>query len=143
MAYPARADEVIAIDAADGLGSHSKFNSAQSGKQLMFTALGEAVKSAYSMNLSSDEDEPGWKRMDGTSCATPIAAAIAGLILEFSRPPPLCYDASVELHLKLVARMREVLQEVFTAETRGHTLYHHLNPCKIFRITERFPTGGE
>ncbi|KAF2240327.1 subtilisin-like protein, partial [Trematosphaeria pertusa] len=84
MAFPARADEVIAIDAADGHGNPSKFNPPPGDKQ-RFTALGEAVNSAYPVDLAEDWEEPGWKRMSGTSCATPIAAGIAGLILEFAR----------------------------------------------------------
>jgi subtilisin family serine protease len=137
MAYPARADEVIAIDAADGYGRYSRFNPPRDTDKIRFTVLGEAVGSSYPKNLESEK--PGWKRMSGTSCATPIAAAIAGLVLEFSRQRPLCYDESIEEHLKTVVGMRQIFKQLLSKEVEG---FHHLDPMKLFRCTEEFEDGG-
>ncbi|KAJ5726293.1 uncharacterized protein N7483_007650 [Penicillium malachiteum] len=43
--------------------------------------LGESVRSAWPQKL---QDE-GEKVMDGTSCATPIAAGIAALVLDYAK----------------------------------------------------------
>ena len=138
MAYPARADEAIAIDAADGYGSPSIFNSHRGTDKIRFTVLGEAVKSAYPKDLGSDE--PGWRRMSGTSCATPIAAGIAGLILEFARQRPLCYDSAIEAHLKTVVGMRLIFKQLLSTPWEG---FDYLTPTKLLKCTEEFQDGGE
>jgi hypothetical protein len=94
--YPARSSDVIAIDAADGVGDPASFNPTsedETGKT-RFTALGVAVKYQFSE-----------KRMSGTSFASPIAAGIAALVLEFARQPPLGFDPSVNEHLKMAVGM--------------------------------------
>jgi subtilisin family serine protease len=138
MAYPARADEVIAIDAATGHGKSSGFNPPRDTDKTRFTVLGEAVRSTYPKDLESDE--LGWKRMSGTSCATPIAAGIAGLILEFARQRPLCYDSSIEAHLKTVVGMRQVFKQLLSKPVEG---FNHLDPTWLLRCTEEFEDGGE
>ncbi|KAF2463705.1 subtilisin-like protein, partial [Lindgomyces ingoldianus] len=143
MAYPARADEVIAVDAADGFGLPSRFNPPQEGEKQRFTALGEAVESSYPTQLAEEGQTRGWKRMSGTSCATPIAAAIAGLILEFSRQRPLCFDPSVEAHLKSVAGMREVFSKLFSQKTAESSHFRHLDPNTVFYCNSEFEEGGE
>lgn len=142
MAYPARAAEVIAVDAADGDGNPSKFNPPE-GENERFTALGEAVNSAFPMQLTEGTDTPGWKRMSGTSCATPIAAAIAGLVLEFSRQRPLCYDPSVEARLKSVAGMKLVFRKLLSSKFASSSNFKYLDPNKLFFYTNDFPEGGE
>jgi subtilisin family serine protease len=143
IAYPARADEVIAIDAADVYGSPSKFNPPQGEKTQRFMVLGEAVRSAWPTSLNDDWNEEGWKRMSGTSFATPIAAAIAGLILEFSRQRPLCFDKKVENHLKSVAGMREVFSKLFSLKTADSSHFKYLDPFQLFHCISREEAGGE
>jgi hypothetical protein len=143
MAYPARALEVIAIDAADGYGNASKFNPPQKRDKARFTALGEAVRSSYPMQLSEPDDEPGWKRMSGTSCATPIAAAIAACVLVFARQRPLCLEPSVESYLKSVVGMRAVFMDLLSTKHSDSSFFHHLVPTKLFNCTRQAPDGGE
>ncbi|KAF1957604.1 subtilisin-like protein, partial [Byssothecium circinans] len=83
--FPARADEVIAIDSSDADGRPSSFNPSFESPMVRFIALGESVRSAYPINFPNDGDEEGYRRMSGNSVAAPVAAGIAGLILEFAR----------------------------------------------------------
>jgi subtilisin family serine protease len=143
MAYPARAFEVIAVDAADVHGNPSKFNPPQTGEKARFTALGEAVRSTYPMHLPSEDPEPGWKRLDGTSCATPIAAGIAGLVLEFARQRPMCFDERIEERLKTVEGMQLILTQLVSRKSAENSRFHHLDPTFLFGDDEKHEDGGD
>jgi hypothetical protein len=144
MAYPARATDVFAIDAADVHGRPSKFNPPRvERKPVRFTALGEAVRSAYPSDLKTGDPSPDWKRLNGTSCATPIAAGIAGLIIEFARQPPLCMEPAIESYLKFVEGMREVLIKCCSQEGVNTSRFYHLKPGLLFRCTGGFEDGGD
>lgn len=142
MAYPARALEVIAVDAADVHGNPSKFNPPQLRDKARFTALGEAVRSTYPLHLPSEDSEDGFKRMVGTSCATPIAAGIAGLVLEFARQRPLCFEPAIEAHLKSVEGMRLILTKCLSLKYADSSPFNHLDPTILFHCTERANDGG-
>ncbi|KAI4679076.1 uncharacterized protein J4E88_006368 [Alternaria novae-zelandiae] len=142
MSYPARALEVIAVDAADVHGNPSKFNPPQVSHKARFTALGEAVRSAYPTHLPSEDPHEGWKRMVGTSCATPIAAGIAGLVLEFARQRPLCFEPAIETYLKSVEGMRLILTKCLSLKYADTSPFNHLDPTILFHCTERYDDGG-
>jgi hypothetical protein len=142
MAYPARAMEVIAVDAANVHGIPSPFNPPPTGDKARFTALGEAVRSTYPMHLPSEDPDPGWKRMVGTSCATPIAAGIAGLILVFARQRPLCFEPAIEAHLKSVEGMRRILTKCFSRKHEDNSLFNYLDPTLLFHQTRASNDGG-
>jgi len=142
MSYPARALEVIAVDAADVHGNPSKFNPPQLSHKARFTALGEAVRSTYPIHLPSEDPEEGWKRMVGTSCATPIAAGIAGLVLEFARQRPLCFEPAIEAYLRSVEGMRLILTRCLSRKFAESSPFNHLDPTNLFRCDEKFNDGG-
>jgi hypothetical protein len=144
MAYPARATDVFAIDAADVHGRPSKFNPPHfEQKSVRFTALGEAVKSTYPPDLQTGDSPTDWKRSNGTSCATPIAAGIAGLIIEFARQRPLCMEPEIESYLKSVQGMHRVLIECCSQKSTNISCFYHLKPASLFRWSERFKDGGD
>ena len=89
--YPARSPYVIPVDAADGLGEPASTNSSSESGLIIerFTAPGVRVKGPI-----------GSERVSGTSLASPIAAGIAALVLEFARQPPLGCDKDVTKYLK-------------------------------------------
>ncbi|KAH7079793.1 peptidase S8/S53 domain-containing protein [Paraphoma chrysanthemicola] len=132
MAYPARDDRVIAIDAASAAGMWLPFNPSRDNeyKTHRFTALGESITTDFPPHLESKE---GWKLMDGTSAATPVAAGIAALVLEFARQPPLGYAPKVGELLKRPEAMREVLAGVVAKRLSKNGEYRHLVPTELFK----------
>lgn len=81
VCWPARALEVICVHSGTGTGQPSAFTPGPHDNQRIMV-LGEWVKSAWPPRLQS----PGnTKYMSGTSCATPIAAGIAAIVLDYAR----------------------------------------------------------
>jgi subtilisin family serine protease len=81
IAWPARDNNVICVHSADGNGNPSDFTpAAQDGMRIM--VLGECVESASPPHLKNDNDK---HLMSGTSCAAPIAAGIAAVVLDYAR----------------------------------------------------------
>lgn len=86
VAWPASRPDVFCVHAASGKGSRSHFTpTAQDGMRIM--TLGECVRSAWPpFPEGSKRKMPGdSKLMSGTSCAAPIAAGIAAIILDLAR----------------------------------------------------------
>jgi len=79
VAYPASADEVICVTSSDALGNWSDFNPHGDGVKRGYSTLGEGIESEFPLALEAS----GRKVQSGTSFATPIAAGIAGLLLDF------------------------------------------------------------
>jgi len=74
IAYPADQPEVICVNSTDGEGNRSHFNpSPEYGKRL--STLGEDVLSSWPGGVP--------QRKSGTSYATPIAAGIAGIVMDY------------------------------------------------------------
>lgn len=124
MAYPARDKSVIAIDAATSKGEWLSSNPSRDYEHITqrFTALGEAIK--------TDAEYP---RMDGTSAASPVAAGIAALILEFARQPPLGYAPNIAKWLRRSDAMREVLAGAVSVKHTRNGEYRHLVPGRLFK----------
>lgn len=126
IAYPANQNEVICVNSANGLGAPSDYNpdEAQEGRNLC--ALGEGVKS------------PGPKlrqrRKSGTSFATPIAAALAAVVLDYAQQNMRKGDEFTVSKLQKRNGMLEVLVRLMGRKRSG---YYYLDPGKLFN--ERTP----
>lgn len=84
--YPARhLNRVICINAADGLGHPASFNPPEDPihSKRNFSTLGEAVPLKGETDPETQLIKPRYG--NGTSMATPIAAGVAALVLEFSK----------------------------------------------------------
>ncbi|RTE84122.1 hypothetical protein BHE90_001332 [Fusarium euwallaceae] len=80
-AWPASRMDVFCVHSADGLGNPSTFTpSPQDNMRIM--VLGESVQSAWPSKFKAKGDQ---KHMSGTSCAAPIAAGIAAVVLDYAR----------------------------------------------------------
>jgi subtilase family serine protease len=86
ITFPARLQGIFCIGSAEGLGAQSSFNPPFEGVE-KYSVLGEAVSGACPKSLSN---RPGYDsttqtiRRSGTSTATPIAAGIAALFIDYS-----------------------------------------------------------
>jgi subtilisin family serine protease len=151
VTYPARYEGVFCIFSTDGLGNDSKCNpTPMKDSTYHFATLGEAVKSAWPIHLVekkalerkipgmwivTPETEPTqpvasqdpYRRMTGTSFATPIAAGIAACLLEFS----IINKMDDEQYQVLRSRkgMRAVFSEKLGEERKG---FHYIHPWKLF-----------
>ncbi|KAL7919842.1 hypothetical protein ACQKWADRAFT_300209 [Trichoderma austrokoningii] len=81
VAWPAAESHVICIHSGDGYGNQSSFTPSPK-ENMRIMVLGECVWSAWPPNLNLPGDN---KDMSGTSCAAPIAAGVAAVILDYAR----------------------------------------------------------
>jgi hypothetical protein len=131
IAFPAKADEVICISSSDGTGNWSRFNPNGKDVEAGYSTLGEAVESDFP---TTDLKNTERKARSGTSFATPIAAGIAGLILDFCT----FYFQKLELadreqlirRLKTKMGMQTALGLILKDERKLTTRY--LYPPKLF-----------
>ncbi|KAF4625406.1 hypothetical protein G7Y89_g12760 [Cudoniella acicularis] len=79
IAWPARLPQVICIHATDSFGNRCDFTPTESPGGDNFATLGQAVKSCWPPHLGQGDET----RKSGTSTATPIAAGIAALVLQY------------------------------------------------------------
>ena len=132
MAYPAIAANVFGIDAAFGRGKASDSNPAsndENNRKWRFTAPGESVLSAYPTTIEPN----GLKRLSGTSVASPIAAGLAALVLEFARQPPLSFEPDIALKLKRLDGMQQVFRTLLSEKQDDGQPHKFLLPWKTFK----------
>lgn len=125
--FPARDPHVICIHSTNGKGIPSGFNPPFWAEDRNFCILGERVNQPY-------RRQNGQTRLSGTSVATPIAAAVAAMVLHFSRQPklPKLSDLPEERLKKLWSRegMKQVFLEMKEDErsTAASKDYFYLVP---------------
>ncbi|KAM0469815.1 hypothetical protein ACHAP7_009852 [Fusarium lateritium] len=119
--YPARSDNVIGVDAADGHGEHARYapsSSSQHSRGSRFSAPG--------LGISSPNTERTWS---GSSFACPIAAGVAALILEFARQSPLNKSPDIQTYLQEMPAMLSVLR--LASSEKGPNGLKFLVPWKL------------
>ena len=122
IAYPANQDQVICVNSTDGQGNPSKYNpSPVIGRNL--SVLGEDVLSSWPLHFRI-----GMQRKSGTSYATPIAAGIAAVVLDYARQKMQPNDRYAISKLRTPKGMQAVLS--LMCKDRGG--YRYLAPWEFF-----------
>jgi hypothetical protein len=83
ISWPALRPDVICMHATDWAGDHCKFTPNCKKESNNFGIIGKNVKSYWPSHLTKDGTET--RRKAGTSTATPIAAAVAAIVLGYAR----------------------------------------------------------
>lgn len=121
FAWPAKDSNVICVHSADGDGTPSTFTpSPQDGMRVM--VLGECVDSAWPPKFKSNKNR---KLMSGTSCAAPIAAGIAAVLLDFAKGI-LSDEDMRRLH------RTTSIQRLFRKISNPHGGYHWVRHWSLF-----------
>jgi hypothetical protein len=131
IAFPARMNQIISINSSDGFGSKSRFSPSPRDNDDNFSIVGEAVEVAWPISLL----EGGIRLTSGTSIATPIAAGVAALVLEYvsQRGPE---DMEESHPIANVGRLwhYDGMRAILTSMSGGSTIdgYHWIQPWNVF-----------
>ena len=130
IAWPARMDQVLCINAADAFGNPCDFTPTYRSHSDNFSVLGKSVKPCWPDHLG----EGTTKEKSGTSTATPIAAGIAAIVLDFMRITlserlEIIPDDEIAIYRKLrtTAGMRSIFR--LMADQRAN--YDYVVPWKL------------
>lgn len=141
-AWPARLDKVICVYASDGEGNPCSFNPTSQINSDNFSVLGDGVESCWPPHLRIGNVKGHQVRKSGTSTATPIAAGIAAIILEFVRRH--LSNTAVVLSDSDINHFRKVwttpgMKAIFRLMVHPRENFDYLVPWKLFDATpERF-----
>jgi hypothetical protein len=136
IAWPAKSDKVICVHATDGNGNSTRFTPNALSNANNFAVLGSAVKSFWPEVLNKKGLTE--MRMNGTSCAAPIAAGIAAIVMEFVRRKS--GDHKEFANDKRFERLgeRQVMTNILRKMVRGSKSapYDYIEPWKLFNIED-------
>jgi hypothetical protein len=145
--FPASFTQVFCIFSAALDGNPSIFNPEAQSHSSNFMFPGENILGAWPKGLSEKDPDvvvrgPGsYKRLSGTSFATPIAAATAAGVLEFARQPRHISINRVA-SLRRFEAMEAVFAEMVHNYSRDDARYHYVVPWKLltrYREKEQVP----
>ena len=122
VSFPANQDHVICIGACDGLNNPSRFN--PSPIHNMFCTLGENIVTAWQITDSLSKS--------GTSYATPIAAGIAAILMDWMTHESRSWSHEDQRHSRKVKTKKgivKIFEKRLSKERHG---YRVLSPWKVF-----------
>lgn len=101
IAWPARAEQVICIHSLNGNGDRSSYT--PNSRPQDYGILGQAVSSYWPPHLDAGMSV----LRSGTSCAAPIAAGVAAIVLEYAEQKlPLYVRTGSEVDEYVIRRLR-------------------------------------
>ncbi len=137
--FPARMKDVICIFSSDSNGHPSSFNPPPRYDRENFMFPGENIEGAWPSSIQAEKTVTRqgavYKVQDGTSCATPIAAAVAAGILEFAWQEREHTIRKSKL-LREYSGMKEVLLKRMV-DNRRNGEYHYVKPWKLISVDRK------
>jgi len=138
IGFPGRmTDDVICVFSSSINGQPSVFSPKGRPDEPNFSVIGENIEAAW---ITSQNDKGPLYTMSGTSCATPIVAGIAALLLDFAKQykkdlRSLVRDSAeweaAERYLQGRTGMKSVLRRCMTDEKHMNGAYHFLKPWQL------------
>jgi subtilisin family serine protease len=133
--FPARMKEVICVFSSDAYGIPSEFNPVPNYNRANFMFPGQRIEGAWPSEKADDDtfsrNGTTYKYGDGTSCSTPIAAAVAAGVLEFAWQKRAHEIRNIKL-LKHISGMSAVFLEIMVDDHKARdNSYHYVKPWKL------------
>jgi hypothetical protein len=137
--FPARMREVICVFSSDAYGAHSAFNPAPKYDRPNFMFPGEKIEGAWPAGkaingTTFERNGATYRDVDGTSCATPIAAAVAAGVLEFAWQKREYEIRKVKLLKHLHGMSALFLKRMVDDYKIGDNSSHYVKPWKLISI---------
>jgi hypothetical protein len=134
ISWPARAEQVICIHSLHGNGDHSSYT--PNSRPQDYGILGQAVSSYWPPHFNAGMSV----LRSGTSCAAPIAAGVAAIVLEYAQQKlPLYARAGSKVDEHVIRRLRSNagMRKIFglMAETRDEQ--NCIIPWSLLRCQRR------
>jgi hypothetical protein len=139
--FPARMKEVMCIFSSNSFGRPSDFNPGSKYDRPNLIFPGEKVKGAWPSSLADDDSfelrGATYKHQSGTSCSTPIAAAVAAGILEFAWQARVPAVRRVKL-LKHYSGMTQIFLKRMVDDYKvGDNSYNYVKPWKLISTSSQ------
>lgn len=146
ISFPGRmTDSVICVFSSTINGQRSDFSPRGSLYQPNFSVIGENIEAAW---VPSQDNQNRLYTMSGTSCATPIVAGIAALLLDFAKQHKKTLQRTdedirrltdwetTERYLQSLTGMKSVLRRCMTDEEHMSGNYHFLKPWQLLEFDD-------
>lgn len=136
IGFPGRMkDRVTCVFSSDIYGQRSDFSPEGLRSQPNFSVTGENIEAAW---VTSKDDANKLNTMSGTSCATPIVAGIAALLLDFARQDQVELRSLAgwnqsKQYLQDLSGIKSVLRRCMTDEEHMNGNYNFLKPWKLLQ----------
>ena len=127
ISFPANMRQVICIHSSDGEGNPSPRNPSPTS-DCNFAILGESVAAAWPRLLDTSRED-GLRVASGSSVATPIAAGLASLVIDYaSQSGP---DHEIVAHWRRLKHCDE-MRKVFKEMARERAGFFSIAPSSLF-----------